>query len=168
MPPGDLLVLCPFTATKLAKSLQRAYINFSESIVHIGARHLKKAKDSLRASTSPSFSDIGYIFSLSFFKLISSKTKTVVALTPAGAAHDGWSSGSPANWRYTLKSLCGIHGYDHNSKGIIGSLMSLFKLPLTTDLTDGREDIEEDLYDFEDDDDQDPYSDDYDDFSSMN
>lgn len=151
----ELAITCPFLAAKLAKSLNQLQLECADKLATIGAKFLEKDKDKILPQYSPSFDEIGRIFSMSFFKLVDSETKFVLALAPNGQKHDGWSSGRPTDWQHSLKSLYDIQkqlaATDFNAGMIFSKLFKLFtSLHTPQSFPDP---YEEEYYDEEDDDD---------------
>lgn len=152
---GELAIVCPFQAVKLAKELRKMQHEFEDRLATIGAQFTGKPKETLLLPAVPSFDEIGRIFAMSFFKVVDSETKSVIMLTVNDLSHDGWSSGRPSDWQYTLKSLYDIQK-QKNSTGSIGGMIfsKLFKLFIALKSPQNLPDpYEEEYYDDEEDDD---------------
>lgn len=156
---GELSIVCPFSAAKLAKELRKMQDEFCEKLAEIGAQFANVDKAALLAPPVPSFDEIGRIFAMSFFKVVDSETKAVVMLTVTDSSHDGWSSGRPSDWQYTLKSLYDIQK-QQNASGFPGGIVfsKLFKLFTSLKAPQSLPDPYEEE-DYEDEDDEDDYYD---------
>lgn len=126
--PAELNLVCPFTTAKLAIGLQGLYRECAHKLAEVGARHLNKpAKDCL-PTINPSIEAVGQIFTLSFFKILDSKTKSVISTPANKTPHDGWSSGRPEDWQHSIKSLHSIQTQTSgpNSGAVFSKLFSMF------------------------------------------
>lgn len=99
MAPNGLAVKDFMAAARLAASLQGATKRFERGMTRVARRHKLKP---LRIPTGPSLDELADLFSLSFFKLITTSSgegshKEVVS--------DGWFSGQPADWKSALQNL---------------------------------------------------------------
>jgi len=122
-------LLCPFRLTPMARELIGMREQFDAAIAVIGRRILPENKKKRLNFTgkSPAPSDIGAVFSLSFFKLINAATKAPISTITGEQSHDGWSSGRPQDWNNTLKLIADMQLPQHNQKDIFpGKMFNLF------------------------------------------
>lgn len=103
MHPDQLAVKCPVVASRLAKQLNDLQ---QEQCAKLEALRPTKRK---KWADFPTHEDIAEIFTISFFKLVNGTTKKVFVTDKNLPTHDGWSSGHPAEWQQTIKSLQELH-----------------------------------------------------------
>lgn len=121
--PVELGLTCPFTVAKLAFGLQGMQREYRHRFVEVGAKHvMNKSLEDCLPSAVPSLDDVGRIFSVSFFKIVDSDTKLAIVTAANNIPHDGWSSGRPSDWQYSLKSLYEIQ---KQQKPLIASGLNL-------------------------------------------
>jgi len=125
MHPDQLAVMCPVTASRLALKLYELQKEQCDKIEALGTNKRKKF-----AADKISDEDIADIFMISFFKLVDGETKKVLVTDKGLPSHDGWSSGHPADWQNTIKSLHEIHTANKLNKNVPTSLFldALLKL----------------------------------------
>lgn len=127
--PKELNVKCPFEATRVARGITALQKEYADAIADHGAKLLKKPKAQLAFYFVPSLDDIGYIFTISFFKIVDADTKQVIPTSFGGPRHDGWSSGRPEEWQQTLSALYDIQKQQYkNDFGAGITFSKLFKL----------------------------------------
>jgi hypothetical protein len=163
MNPDWLGVKCPITASRLANSLGELQQDFCAKIENLGH---KKRTDKQDKGVKPE--QIAEIFTLSFFKIVDPLTKQVFLTDKGVPKHDGWSSGHPTDWQYTVKSLQEIYEQkveQNDAPGglLLQALLKIFSaLPSKSWIEDYGEDEdyqeEYEEYDDEDDYDDDPMS----------
>lgn len=159
--PEDLGLICPFKIAKIAIGFQGMYREYAHKFADIGARNLpgKSTKD-CTPTFVPTLDQIGYIFSVSFFKIIDSATKLSIVTASNKSPHDGWSSGRPTDWQYSLKSLYDIQVQKKSSDFNLGVAFSkLFSIFISQKFSVSSS-VPEDDYDDYDDDEDDGYDDD--------
>jgi hypothetical protein len=129
MNPDWLNVKCPVAATKMAKKLcamQKKYCNKIEKLGQIKKNKAKKPQDGVSAE------DVAEVFTISFFKIVDPATKKVFLTDKGVPAHDGWSSGHPADWQYAVKSLQEIHKQELSDSAesslLLQALLKIFAL----------------------------------------
>lgn len=103
MAPKGLAIKCPAEATAKAKKLQQLQSTYCNRIEALGTLRKDKKDDTVTAAM------LANIFVASFFKLVDSETKQVFITNKGLPAHDGWSSGHPADWQQTIHSLKELH-----------------------------------------------------------
>lgn len=109
MHPDNLGVKSFTEATKLALRLAEMQQDFDSDL-----RKLQRKKNwrTLQVPNSPTLDELADMFSLSFFKLITTDK------TPSGATavkHNGWFSGKPTEWKKTLHNYKGVPKNKTNS-----------------------------------------------------
>lgn len=159
MRPDNLAVKCPIAASRLALKLHALQ---KEQCAKIEALAPPKRKS--YASEKVRDEDIADIFMISFFKLVDGETKKVLVTDKGLPTHDGWSSGHPADWQNTIKSLQELHAASSPSPDVpVGLLLqALLKLfaHMPKNKTGNWEKIEEEEYEEWDEDEDDDYNDD--------
>ena len=162
MNPDWLGVKCPITASRLANSLANLQQDFNAKIEHLGQKKKKIKPDK---GVQPE--QIAEVFTLSFFKIVDPLTKQVFLTDKGVPTHDGWSSGHPTDWQYTVKSLQEIYEQkvsQNDAPGglLLQALLKIFSaLPSKAWIEDsGEGEYEEEEYDEDEDDgyDDDPMS----------
>ena len=104
--PAELGLTCPFSAAKMAFGFQGMYREYAHKFAEIGAKHIsEKTAEECLPPLLPSLDDVGKIFTMSFFKIVDSATQKAIVTPSNKVPHDGWSSGRPADWQHSLKSL---------------------------------------------------------------
>jgi hypothetical protein len=159
MNPDWLGVKCPIIASRLANSLCDLQQDFNAKIEQLGQKK-KNAKPDKGVKPE----QIAEVFTLSFFKIVDPLTKKVFLTDKGVPKHDGWSSGHPTDWQYTVKSLQEIYEQkvsQNDAPGglLLQALLKIFSaLPSKNWIEDsGEGEYEEEDYD---DDDEDDYDDD--------
>lgn len=163
MNPDWLGVKCPITASRLANNLAGLQQDFCAKIEDLGQK-----KKNVKPDKGVKPEQIAEIFTLSFFKIVDPLTKKVFLTDKGVPTHDGWSSGHPTDWQYTVKSLQEIYEQkvaqnDAPAGLLLQALLKIFSaIPSKNWIEDsGEEAYEEeeyDEYDEDDDFDDDPMS----------
>jgi hypothetical protein len=163
MNPDWLGVKCPIIASRLANSLCDLQQDFNTKIEQLGQK-----KKNVKPDKGVKPEQIAEVFTLSFFKIVDPLTKKVFLTDKGVPKHDGWSSGHPTDWQYTVKSLQEIYEQkvsQNDAPGglLLQALLKIFSaLPSKNWIEDsGEEAYEEEEYeeyDEDDDYDDDPMS----------
>lgn len=98
MDPDALGLKDIVTAAKLARSLQDLHTQFEDNL-----NNCEKLQPFRRAkmSTAPTLDELGDLFSLSFFKLVT----TIKDKKKSTKIDDGWFSGEPNAWHATVSKM---------------------------------------------------------------
>jgi hypothetical protein len=104
MDPDGLGVKDFYDATNTALYLNRLQDDFDTAVESIQKKHQLKT---VRSKPFPTEDDIADLFSLSFFKLITTQKSAPDALTKT-VTQNGWFSGKPEEWQNTLKAYNNI------------------------------------------------------------
>ena len=159
MHPDNLAVKCPIAASRSALKLHALQ---KEQCAKIEA--LAPSKRKSYAYEKVRDEDIADIFMISFFKLVDGETKKVLVTDKGLPNHDGWSSGHPADWQSTIKSLQEIHAVSSPSPDVPMSLFLQALLKLFAKMPNNKIDIweksEKEEYEEYDEDEDDDYNDD--------
>lgn len=144
--PRELGLTCPFTITKLAIGLQGMYREYAHKFADLGVKHFPdKLPTDCTPMLVPSMDDIGSIFTLSFFKLVDSATKSSIVTSTNKAPHDGWSSGRPSDWKHSLKSLYEIQKQKPANVSVWSEAFhKLFGIFMSNSVVEQEDDYDED------------------------
>jgi|LakMenEpi03Aug12_release.lakeMendotaPanAssembly.Ray.scaffolds.fasta_scaffold462165_1 hypothetical protein len=124
MAPKGLHIKCALEATSKAGKLYELQTEYCKKIEQLGG-----VTEETREPVKPAL--LANIFVASFFKLVDSETKKVFITDKGLPAHDGWSSGHPADWQQTIHSLQQLHE-QNSAEGktkhgtLLGIILNLF------------------------------------------
>ncbi len=155
--PAELGLTCPFTIAKLAFGLEGMYREYAHKFASLGS---PEKAGSYLPTLLPSLDDVGHLFSISFFKIVDSATKLAIVTAANKTGHDGWSSGRPADWQHSLKSLYDIQKQQPSGGSSLGvafqklfSVFMSYSFSTLPESPDPDDDYYDDEYDYDADDD---------------